>query len=99
MSNNDIPRSKNIILVRNSLEITMKVVRTAESANIMQTIMTVFGLYGKEGVVLIEDESNCVLLGDLLVLFWANHNISPKYRVAICGEPGIVTERGGIFSI
>ena len=77
----------------------MTVVRTAKSANIMRTIMTLFGLSANDGVLLIEDESNAVLAGDLPVLFWANESASPKYRVAIRGEKGICTEIKGISSI
>ena len=92
----NIPATKKITLVRNSRKVTIRVARTTETEKIMRAVRIFFGLCDEKCVVLL-DESNFILVGDLPVFFWLNDDISPTYRVAIPGDEGLLLEHKGTF--
>ncbi|CAF0870196.1 unnamed protein product [Adineta steineri] len=89
-TNSNFKKVKSIVLVRDSVEKTIKVAHTSTSEEIMSTIHNIFNLLAGDSVTLIEEDTGDYLCSPSPVFFWDNSNDKPKYHIVLRGEIGTI---------
>ncbi|CAF4144568.1 unnamed protein product [Adineta steineri] len=91
-TNSSFKKVKAIVLVRDSMEKTMKVAHTSTSEEIICTIHNIFNLLAGDSVTLVEEDTGDYLCSPSPIFFWDNSNDKPRYRINIYRETSTVKE-------